>query len=252
MELGAVWGLRELADGHVFDDEDKWRVADAIEPGQGALIALVEHRWAIPVREAVRRAGGHAVAGRWIAEHDLIRLGETSMRIRLALGQPVATQAAVSCCRWQGRGSCGNRSPVLFARGSSARRRTPSSSGDSTSSSAQASTSLDAIRSRPRPRVRRRRAADAREARLRPGACRSHRRLTFAGSGRRASRGGSCPSLVRSLLLLTRAGSKLSVETRAATAKVRSCSGMSFPRPLPPRRSFSRSPRRVRRPPRRR
>src|SRR5664279_3900851 len=70
MELGAVWGLRELADGHVFDDEDKWRVADAIEPGEGALVALVEHRWAIPVREAVRRAGGHAVAGRWIADRD--------------------------------------------------------------------------------------------------------------------------------------------------------------------------------------
>src|SRR6185436_15159384 len=84
MALGAVWGLRELADGHVFDDEDKWRVADAIQPGEGALIALVEHRWAIPVREAVRRAGGHAVAGRWIAEHDLIRLGESSVRIPLA------------------------------------------------------------------------------------------------------------------------------------------------------------------------
>ena len=83
MELGAVWGLRELADGHVFDDEDKWRVADAIAPGEGALVALVEHRWAIPVREAVRRAGGHAVAGRWIADQDLIRLGESAIRIPL-------------------------------------------------------------------------------------------------------------------------------------------------------------------------
>jgi uncharacterized membrane protein len=83
--LGAVWGLRELADGHVFDDEDKWRVADSIQPGEGALVALVEHRWAIPVREAVRRAGGHAVAGRWIADEDLIRLGETSTRIALEL-----------------------------------------------------------------------------------------------------------------------------------------------------------------------
>ena len=44
---------------------------------RGALIALVEHRWAIPVREAVRRAGGHAVAARWIADSDLIRLGES-------------------------------------------------------------------------------------------------------------------------------------------------------------------------------
>jgi len=82
MELG---GLRELADGHVFDDEDKWRVADAIEPGEGALVALVEHRWAIPVREAVRRAGGHAVAGRWIADQDLVRLGESAMQIPLEL-----------------------------------------------------------------------------------------------------------------------------------------------------------------------
>jgi uncharacterized membrane protein len=85
LELGAVWGLRELADGHVFDDEDKWRVADAIPPGTGALVALVEHRWAIPIREAVRRSGGHAVAGRWIAESDLVRLGELSTRIPLEL-----------------------------------------------------------------------------------------------------------------------------------------------------------------------
>jgi uncharacterized membrane protein len=80
-ELGAVWGLRELADGHVFDDEDKWRIADTIEPGEGALIALIEHRWAVPVREAVRRAGGHAVAGRWIAEQDLVRLGESALHL---------------------------------------------------------------------------------------------------------------------------------------------------------------------------
>src|SRR6478736_6190758 len=45
----------------------------------GALIGLGEHRWAIPVRDAVRRAGGHAVAARWIADSDLIRLGEASI-----------------------------------------------------------------------------------------------------------------------------------------------------------------------------
>ena len=83
MELGAVWGMRELADGHIFDDEDKWRVADSIQSGEGALIALVEHRWAIPVREAVRRAGGTAVAARWIADSDFVRLGESSIRVSL-------------------------------------------------------------------------------------------------------------------------------------------------------------------------
>ena len=110
MELGAVWGLRELADGHVFDDEDKWRVADAIAPGEGALVALVEHRWAIPVREAVRRAGGHAVAGRWIADQDLIRLGESAIAhsARARRHHLVGPQAARRSCRWQGRGACGN------------------------------------------------------------------------------------------------------------------------------------------------
>jgi hypothetical protein len=86
MELGAVWGMRELADGHVFDDEDKWRVADSIRPGEGALIALIEHRWAVPVRDAVRRAGGTGVAARWIADGDLVRLGE-----RATLGEAPAS-----------------------------------------------------------------------------------------------------------------------------------------------------------------
>jgi uncharacterized membrane protein len=75
LEAGAVWGMRELADGHVFDDDDKWQIAEAIPNGAGAIIALVEHRWAIPVRDAVRRAGGRGLAARWISEQDLVQLG---------------------------------------------------------------------------------------------------------------------------------------------------------------------------------
>lgn len=75
IEAGAIWGLRELADGHVFDDDDKWQIAEAIPEGAGAIIALVEHRWAIPVRDAVRRAGGRGLAARWISDQDLVRLG---------------------------------------------------------------------------------------------------------------------------------------------------------------------------------
>jgi uncharacterized membrane protein len=75
IEAGAVWGMRELADGHVFDDDDKWQIAEAIPNGAGAIIALVEHRWAIPVRDAVRRAGGRGLAARWISEQDLVQLG---------------------------------------------------------------------------------------------------------------------------------------------------------------------------------
>ena len=77
VEVGAVWGLRELADGHVFGDDAKFRIAEVIPEGAGAIIALIEHRWAIPVRDAIRRAGGRGVAARWISENDLIELGRT-------------------------------------------------------------------------------------------------------------------------------------------------------------------------------
>lgn len=75
VEVGAVWGLRELADGHVFGEDTKFRIAEVIPEGAGAIVALIEHRWAIPVRDAIRRAGGRGVAARWISEADLIELG---------------------------------------------------------------------------------------------------------------------------------------------------------------------------------
>lgn len=79
-DQGAIWGLRELADGHVFDDEDKWAIADRIPDGSAAMIALIEHRWAIPVREAIRRSGGRALSARWISEEDLVLLGAAAGR----------------------------------------------------------------------------------------------------------------------------------------------------------------------------
>ena len=153
MELGAVWGLRELADGHVFDDEDKWRVADAIEPGEGALVALVEHRWAIPLREAVRRAGGNAVAGRWIADQDLVRLGESAMRIRSS-STPAPSRSSSRTLRLPMGGAWCMRQPLFraFGRGSSVRSRTSSRSGVSTSSSAPGSMRSTRSASRSTPR----------------------------------------------------------------------------------------------------
>ncbi|MFN8224601.1 MAG: hypothetical protein U0R50_15290 [Gaiellales bacterium] len=48
MEAGAIWGLRELADGHVFDDHDSWTIAERVPEGRAAVVALLEHRWRIP------------------------------------------------------------------------------------------------------------------------------------------------------------------------------------------------------------
>jgi uncharacterized membrane protein len=75
VEAGAVWGARELADRHLFDEEDSWAIAERIPEGSAAVVALVEHRWRIPVRDAVRRAGGRPLAAGWLREEDLVALG---------------------------------------------------------------------------------------------------------------------------------------------------------------------------------
>ena len=73
-ELGAVEGAAALEDGHVFDEE-VWYVDDAIPNGTAAAVALLEHRWAIPLRESIRRAGGFHLADAWIHPADLVGIG---------------------------------------------------------------------------------------------------------------------------------------------------------------------------------
>jgi uncharacterized membrane protein len=74
-ELTALAGAAALADGRVFDDSDVWYVTDAIPNGSTAAIALLEHRWAIPLRNSIVRAGGVALADEWIHPSDLIAIG---------------------------------------------------------------------------------------------------------------------------------------------------------------------------------
>ena len=52
-------------------DERTWSVADVIPPGTMAVVALIEHRWAIPVGDAVRHAGGETLADAWVHPEDL-------------------------------------------------------------------------------------------------------------------------------------------------------------------------------------
>jgi hypothetical protein len=54
---------------------DEWAVADAIEPGSAAAIAVLEHRWAIPLYEAIEGAGGHHVVTESVSEERLAELG---------------------------------------------------------------------------------------------------------------------------------------------------------------------------------
>ena len=72
---GALAGAQAGSDGHVIDESEVWDVADAIEPGGAAAIALIEHLWAIPLRDAIAKAGGIAVSDEWVHPLDLVEVG---------------------------------------------------------------------------------------------------------------------------------------------------------------------------------
>ena len=74
-EFGAIAGAAELEDGHLFDDAAVWYLGDAIPEGTAAAVALLEHRWAIPLRDKIAQAGGITLSDAWIHPADLVAAG---------------------------------------------------------------------------------------------------------------------------------------------------------------------------------
>ena len=71
----ALAGSLEAEDGHILDETEVWYLADAIPPGSSAAVALIEHTWAIPLRDKIVQAGGIALADEWIHPADLVAVG---------------------------------------------------------------------------------------------------------------------------------------------------------------------------------
>ena len=74
-EVGAEAGAELGDEGTLFDDEEVWYIADAIPEGMTAAIAVLEHRWAIPLRNAIADAGGVALTDKWLHPQDLLAVG---------------------------------------------------------------------------------------------------------------------------------------------------------------------------------
>ncbi|WP_326834858.1 hypothetical protein VSH64_08010 [Amycolatopsis rhabdoformis] len=76
MAAGAVAGAEEAADGiEVFSDEDAWDVLEEIPDGSAAAVVLLEHRWAIPLRDAIASAGGFRISDGFVSPLDLVAIG---------------------------------------------------------------------------------------------------------------------------------------------------------------------------------
>jgi len=61
--------------GGILDEDTAWDVLADIPEDTAAALILVEHRWAIPFRDAIARAGGFRLAAEFISPLDLIALG---------------------------------------------------------------------------------------------------------------------------------------------------------------------------------
>jgi uncharacterized membrane protein len=73
---GAQAGAEAAADGiAAFSEEDAWDVLEDIPNGSAAALVLVEHHWAVGLRDAVVRAGGCRVSDGFISPLDLIGIG---------------------------------------------------------------------------------------------------------------------------------------------------------------------------------
>lgn len=79
MEAGAELGAATVAErGGVFDEEEAWDVLAEIPNDSAAAMILLEHQWAIPLREAIADAGGYRLAAEFISPLDLVELGLVS------------------------------------------------------------------------------------------------------------------------------------------------------------------------------
>ena len=63
----------EGASTGLLGDEDAQGAAEAMEPGESAVVIMFENRWAGPFAAAVRRNGGQLIATQRIPTQELIR-----------------------------------------------------------------------------------------------------------------------------------------------------------------------------------
>ena len=76
MEAGAAAGAEAAADGvQVFSDEQAWDVLADIPNDSAAALVLLEHHWAVPLRDAIARAGGFRLSDGFISPLDLVEIG---------------------------------------------------------------------------------------------------------------------------------------------------------------------------------
>lgn len=73
---GALTGAEVMEEGGLGIIEDLTEdLIDELPDDSAAMLLIIEHTWAVPLREAVVDAGGVLMANQWIGAQDLVALG---------------------------------------------------------------------------------------------------------------------------------------------------------------------------------
>ena len=76
IEAGAMAGAQEAASGiDIFAGAGEWDVIADIPNDSAAALILLEHHWAVPLRDAIARAGGFRLSDGFISPLDLVEIG---------------------------------------------------------------------------------------------------------------------------------------------------------------------------------
>jgi uncharacterized membrane protein len=70
-ERGALAGAAELADGHLFDADDVFRVKETLGNDMSATLVLIEHVWSTTLRAAIERAAGIELLNEWVRAEEI-------------------------------------------------------------------------------------------------------------------------------------------------------------------------------------
>jgi uncharacterized membrane protein len=78
MEAGAAAGAEQAATEGIhplLSNEDTWDVLADIPNDSAAALLLLEHHWAVPLRDAIARANGFRISDGFISPFDLVTIG---------------------------------------------------------------------------------------------------------------------------------------------------------------------------------
>lgn len=79
-EAGAAAGAHQAESQGInpLGNAEDWDVLDDIPDDSAAALILLEHHWAVPLRDAIARAGGYRISDAFISPLDLIEVGLVS------------------------------------------------------------------------------------------------------------------------------------------------------------------------------